>query len=70
MRYPWPDSPQTLEYLVAHCVESAGGTAIHFQHDLLKKGLPIDIGRVSSALQRLKRKGIVQCQGTYWSICA
>lgn len=68
MRYPWSDTPQTLEYLVAHCVETAGGTAFHFQYDLAKKGAICTRGQVSAALQRLKRKGVVNCQGTYWSM--
>lgn len=68
MRYPWINERQSLQYLVAHCVESAGGTALHFQYDLAKKGAIFTRGQVSAALQRLKRKGVVKCQGTYWSM--
>ena len=69
MKYPWLDTPMTLEYMVCHCVEDAPGLSHHFVMDLfLKRGLPFTKAHVRGALQRAKRKGLVKNQGSYWSI--
>jgi hypothetical protein len=69
MKYPWLDEPMTLEHIVLHCVEDAGGTLLHFQGQILReKNVFLSSSKISGALQRAKRKGLCKNQGSYWSI--
>lgn len=68
-RFPWLDTPMTLDYMVLHCVEEAGGCAHHFTYQIWsERSAPFTRKQVSSALQRLKKKGSVVNQGAYWSL--
>lgn len=68
-RFPWLDTPMTLDYMVLHCVEEAGGCAHHFTYQIWsERSAPFTRQQVSSALQRLKKKGSVVNQGSYWSL--
>jgi len=59
---------KSFEDLVLECVTDAGGCAHHFQFQLFSQsGLVVTRSQVSSALQRLKTKGLVKSHGTYWS---
>lgn len=69
MKYPWLQEPMTLEYMVLHCVEDAGGCVHHFTMQLFKqKGVPFTTRQVAGALQRAKKRGLVENVGSYWRI--
>lgn len=68
-KYPWLDTPMTLDYMVLHCVEEAGGCAHHFTYQIWsEKSAPFTRQQVSGALQRLKKRGLTSNQGSYWSL--
>ncbi|MEK2607718.1 hypothetical protein WLF18_01170 [Pseudomonas shirazensis] len=67
-RYHWIETPQTIEYCVMHCVEDAPGCAHHFQYQLSTKGRIFTVKQISSALQRLKKDGLVSNRGSYWQL--
>lgn len=67
-RYPWIKTPQTVQYCVMHCVSQAPGYASHFQYQLETMGRVFTIQQVSSALQRLKKAGLVENIGVFWQV--
>jgi len=69
MKYPWLQESMTLEYMVLHCVETAGGCVHQFTMQLfMEKGVPFTKGHVARALQRAKKRGLVENIGSYWRI--